>query len=251
MSKIEDELTQSFRSYKEQLKSKIDDSFINAENFEEYLFYNYLRQTSLEVWRSYILDTELDQGSHSFFVEAQNDCLLSHFFAWIGSWRPSLIGLRSAMENIFHSLYFKDHQVELKKWESGSFKISMNELINYIKDHPDIKDYPSTLNCSSEISKEYDKLSKAVHASAVSFRMTDFQTNFPSLMYQDSIHYNQWQSREKSFFKIINMILILFYKEHLQGSKLPELRQILYYCLPSHFYDPLLSHLNIRIISPS
>ena len=60
-----------------------------------------------------VLEPRMTADSLAFFLEAQNDALVSHVFGNLGSWRSALKALRSCIENVAFCLYYKDHPVEL------------------------------------------------------------------------------------------------------------------------------------------
>jgi hypothetical protein len=92
---------------------------------------SFVRISSIQAWRVTLLRDVLDEDSEAFFFEAQNDLLVSHCLARSGSFRQALKALRSAIDNVLFTLYYKDHPVELRKWELSQHKLSFTELHNY------------------------------------------------------------------------------------------------------------------------
>src|ERR1051326_4706308 len=96
---------------------------------------SYSRLISLNAWRKYLFPTLLGPAAEGFFIEAQNDYLVSLILARHGMWRPSLQSMRSGIENVLASLYFKDHAVEYRIWHDGKLKIGFTELKQYFETH--------------------------------------------------------------------------------------------------------------------
>ncbi|MEJ1939211.1 hypothetical protein WDZ92_54120, partial [Nostoc sp. NIES-2111] len=115
--------------WKKELIETINEEPKNLEVFED----SYFRITTLNAWKSEVLEDTLSQGSLQFLIEAQNDALTSHSLIQIGAWRSALKSLRSVIENIVNCLYFMDHEVEYKLWELGKFRLGFTAGINYLK----------------------------------------------------------------------------------------------------------------------
>src|SRR5204862_7086402 len=128
---------------------------------------SYSRIASMNAWRSDMLETIVSASSLEFFAEALNDVLISHVFARFGSWRSALMSLRSCIENTCYCLYYKDHPVELRLWESGKHRPPFAEIHGYLASHPDIEPLGSSpVTGLANLKSEYGTLSRAVHASA-------------------------------------------------------------------------------------
>jgi hypothetical protein len=217
-------------------------SSLNTAHFEN----SYMRLTSLQAWRSNIIEPYLSDGCVGFFVEAQNDALISHIQASMGSWRVALKAQRSLIENILLCLYYKDHPVEFVLWEQGKFRIPFSEALPYFKKHPAISILPDGITGLGVIDQEYGKLSKAVHSSSIDFRMTE-DGKALSLWKADKKYENIWESHEKKTLQGINLLLISFFKEYLQGTNLGGLRETLGFVIPPEKDAEIKKSLGVKI----
>jgi hypothetical protein len=207
---------------------------------------SYIRLTTIQAWRASIIEQQLKRGSIGFYAEAQNDALISHVQASLGSWRIALKSLRSCIENILLCLYYKDHEVELKLWEMGKFRIGASETIQYFQKHPFIIGIPDDLTGLSLITQQYKKLSEAVHASSVHFRMTE-DGKALSLWESAGTHENMWETHEKKTIQGLNLLMLTIFKDHLQGTNLASLRQAVGFVIPAVKDSAIKSRLNITI----
>jgi hypothetical protein len=207
---------------------------------------SYIRLTSLQAWRSNIIEPQLTTDSIGFFIEAQNDALISHIQASLGSWRVALKSLRSCIENVLLCLYYKDHPVEFSLWEIGKFRIPFSKALKYLQDHPCMNGLPDHLTGLSLINKEYDKLSQAVHSSSIEFRMTE-DGKALSLWKTDAQHESIWETREKRTLEGLNLLLLAFFKGHLQGSNLGALRESIGFVIPATKDATIKSSMGVRI----
>lgn len=132
--------------------------------------------------------------------------------------------LRGCIENVFFCEYYKDHAIELRLWGQGRHRLGFNEMVNYFQKHPDVDNVDSSISGLDRIQREYTILSRAVHASATSFRMTvpDGQTN---LWTSDIPRLSAWNTRERQTLTGLNLLLIVLHRTALQGTALPGLRQ--------------------------
>ena len=133
----------------------------------------YARLTTLQAWRSFVLDQQISREALGFFAEAQNDGITSSILITSGLWRSSLKSLRSLIENLVQSVYFMDHPVEYRRWADGKLRLTFNELFKYLSEHPDIANLPDALNPVADLKADYSYLSNVVHSSSLQFRMTD------------------------------------------------------------------------------
>lgn len=246
MITLEHELKKNFLSFNPCLKDTILDSYSKLELYEDNFFLSYKRLSSLQAWRVIFLENIVDSNVLIFFIESQNDALMSYTLARLGSWRSALQSLRCSIENVLFFLYYKDHPVEFELWGIGKHKIPISDYINYIEKHPKFLSIDSKISGISLLKKEYSTLSKAVHGSSINFIMT--KTNeFPALMLPEKEKLNQWLSRECKTLQIINQILITFFGENLQGAKLRSLRKSISFSIPSALHDSIKNILGIRL----
>jgi hypothetical protein len=208
---------------------------------------SYRRIVSLQAWRIF-LEPRISADSLAFFLEAQNDALTSHVFANLGSWRSALKALRSCIENVAFCLYYKDHPVEFRLWADGKHKPPISDYITYLEQHPQrIK--TATVDPMPHLQNEYSTLSKAVHASAKSFRMTnDAKTTL--LWNETKPSLNQWQTREAAVLTNINLLLLAHFREKLSGAAEAGLREAVSLAIPAAAYPEVKANLKVVLRKP-
>lgn len=229
MVTIDSEIESNFNRFLLDLSSTFESnrSAILA-NHKQVFLESYARIASLNAWRSHIFESKVDRKSSIFFLEAQNDALISHINAQSGLWRSALQSLRSCLENTLLSLYYKDHLVELDLWERNKFRISFTELREYFNKHPNFH-AASDITGLSLLKNEYQMLSQAVHGSSPEVRMTDGDEIVISSI--DIAKLGQWNQREKKVIQAINCILVAEFHEHLRGASNRFLRKSISLCL--------------------
>lgn len=210
--------------------------------FEE----SYVRICSVQAWRLGVIQKLGSEGAEAFFFEAQNDFLTSHWLARCGAFRPALKALRSAIENIYFSLYYKDHSVELELWEIGKHRLSFTELHAYFEAHPHVSPHRLAGASLTHIKKEYSTLSQAVHGSAKAFRMTQDLEQI-RLWSSDSPSVSKWATREKAVIQNINMLLLHCFQERLQGANNGEVRKVLSLVIPQAKHRDIATTLKVRL----
>lgn len=188
-------------------------------------------------------------GSAAFFMEAQNDALVSHVNANVGSWRTALQSLRSCIENILCSIYYNDHPVELELWSQGEFRIWFADLHKYMLRHPRISVLDIPVTGLDALKSEYETLSKAVHASAINFRMTDGASKV-LLWSTDSARLGAWSTRERHVIEAICSLLVCIFAGDLQGARNPQLRSMLSFATSAQRRKLIKSKLGVTISSP-
>ena len=225
MTKLIEESRINYSSFKTEWSSDISDKITALEAHTDKYEKSYLKVSSVQAWRDIISDT-LGSESIQFYDEAQNDLLTSHIFAQVGFWRSSLKALRSGLENVLQCLYYKDHPIEYLMWEEGRHRLSFSELILYFEQHPTIKKRSKDLINLEGIKRELYTLSRAVHGSAPSFRMTR-PGNFPIIATDDPASVGMWATRESCTISAINSILLGLYAEKMDGSRFLNQRKII------------------------
>ena len=207
---------------------------------------SYLRLVSLQAWRETLLADELQHDAFLFFLEAQNDGMISHVQASIGSWRVALKTLRSLIENTLLTLYYKDHPVELERWKSGTFRIGVSECFAYFEKHPVLCDIPAGTSGLELLRTQYKKLSEAVHASSEDFRMTAEGTAV-CLWQVDDAHESVWHSYERRVLQGVNLLLLAFFRDQLHGGAFAHLREAVSFAIPSEKDNQLHSVIGVRL----
>ncbi|MET4608524.1 hypothetical protein ABIB90_008030 [Bradyrhizobium sp. JR4.1] len=210
---------------------------------------SYRRLSALQALKAYLVAPHYSKGSAAFFLEAHNDALVSHVNASVGAWRAALQALRSSIENVLCSIYYNDHPVELELWEAGKFIIGFTDLIKYLEKHPRLTSIPENVSGLGFLKSEYALLSKAVHGSAVDFRMTDPVADV-LLWSVDPIKASMWSTREKRTVEGISLLMASIHSQHLQGTKLTPLREILGLSISASKRTALRQSAGVNIRSP-
>lgn len=206
-------------------KVQAEAAYQNLGDHSKSYLESYARLSTLQAWNAYIFAGTMPQKVFNFFIEAQNDALISHLLARQGMWRPSLQSLRSCLENVLVCHYYLDHLVELRLWERGEHKIGFSELKTYFEMHPDFKKITdSNLIGLVQLKAEYSELSKSVHGS--SFFMGD-NDNMPNVYIPDMAKLGQWTTRHKNTIKALNLFMLTFHREKLLGTAYPAMRKSL------------------------
>lgn len=208
---------------------------------------SFVRISSIQAWRVTLLRDVLDEDSEAFFFEAQNDLLVSHCLARSGSFRQALKALRSAIDNVLFTLYYKDHPVELRKWELGQHKLSFTELYNYFNGHPALAGVSGSQSGLDVLKTEFSTLSKAVHGSAKQFRMTN-KLDEICLWDADISLVGMWEAREKAVILAINYLLAHMYRSQLTAAQRMGLRQAMGLVVPKARYAYFKATLKITLI---
>src|SRR5437867_1900885 len=133
------EIEANFDAFSTQWKAELGAVSAHLANERAYYVSSYIRVASLNAWREALLSGLISSGSLAFFLEAQNDAVISHVLASLGSWRSALKSLRSCIENVCSCLYYKDHPVELELWTAGNHRMDFINLIKYLWRHPELQ----------------------------------------------------------------------------------------------------------------
>lgn len=225
MTQLEDEIAANFVKFTSEWSSAHLKNVRALHNSPVFLA-SYKRLTALQAVKTFLVEPNYSQGSAAFFFEAHNDALVSHVAASSGAWRSALQSLRSSIENTLSAFYYSEHPVELELWNSGKFRLSYSELMKYAEKHPRFAAVNKRAIGLEAIDMEYGTLSKAVHASAEKFRMTDTASRV--LLWSDDLtRASQWATREKKTVEGICLLIVSKHREALQGARLAQLREVL------------------------
>lgn len=248
MSLLE-EVNSNFSRFSSKWREDLSGSLESLEAYEDVFKTSYQRIASIQSWRSNILDLRFPGDALGFFEEAQNDLLSGHIIASSGGWRYALKSLRSFIENSLSFLYFKDHPIELERWQSGSFKIGFSELESYLNAHPRLHGLKADVVGISSLKKEYGVLSRAVHASGRDFRMTK-EGEVNRVFISDEVRLKKWAAREAETVNSINTLYIYFFKDLLQGARERNHRKAIGLTLPQRKAQEIKKKSGVNIISP-
>jgi len=207
---------------------------------------SYLRLVSLQAWRADLLEEIIPSGALAFFLEAQNDALLSHVLARMGHWRSALQALRSCLENVLQSLYYMDHAIELTLWNVGKHRLGFQASLKYLATHPLLDGVPLSVSGLADLTKEYSTLSRAVHGSSASFRMTTDPDTIV-LLSPDVSRLNAWATRERSVIGSLNCLLLTLFRDSFSGTRRLNLRKVISFAVSEARRSKLSNKLGIVI----
>lgn len=221
---LRDEISRNFLTFEQTWPSELTDAQARLAPAQRHFEQSYVNICTIQAWRTAVVLPHMPEGASAFFFEAQNDLLISHCLARCGSFRQALKALRGAIENVYFSLFYKDHPVEMQKWEDGRHKPGFTELTSYFEGHPSNFGHQLPLQCIGALKDEYATLSKAVHGSAKAFRMTrDLQD--VRLWSADVPSVGKWATREKATIASLNILLCYLFSDHLKGTTNRALRE--------------------------
>lgn len=248
-SLLQAEIIKNFAKFESQWPTDLAAASASLASARESFTKSYIRISSIQAWRTCVVANSVDEDSLAFFFEAQNDFLISHCLARSGSFRQALKSLRGALENVYFSMYYKDHPVELEKWQAGRHKIGFTELGTYFESHPALQGKDKSRTGLALLGGEYSTLSKAVHGSAKMFRMTKNLIDI-QLWSSDVTSVGKWAAREKAVISGVNLLLLHLFRNELQGMKHRNLRETLGLVLPKSMHAPIKNDLGITLIAP-
>ena len=245
MDQLKREIEANFDKFSEDWKQKMLEAMADLDKSQDIYLKSYARLTSLQTWRNH-LDSRISSGSLAFFLEAQNDALVSHVLARLGSWRSALKSLRSCIENTLFCLFYMDHPIELQQWHLGAHRLGFTETITYFERHPQVITVNLQLTGIPRLKEEYSTLSKAVHGSAKSFRMTvDVQSTL--LWSQVVSHLGAWATREQRTVASLNLLLLTLFRDQLHGTSFLDLRRTVSLAVPTQKYPQIRAELGISL----
>lgn len=248
-SSLAEEIEQNFTAFEAQWPADFSTAMIGLSSKRDFFASSFVRISSIQAWRTSLLEEKMNEDASAFFFEAQNDLLISHCLARSGSFRQALKALRSSIENVLFALYYKDHPVELTKWTLGQHKLGFSELMTYFESHPSIFSRPINLTGLDLLKSEYSTLSKAVHGSAKCFRMTEALGDI-RLWINDKASVGKWSSRERDVITGLNLLLLNLFCENLQGTQALGLRQVLGLSIKKTTRTAIKKELGVTLVDP-
>lgn len=231
-----------FEGYKDSLIDVVDEISGSQSSFES----SYFRVVSLQAWQSELFCEFMSEDVQAFFKEALNDAIMSHMLARQGAWRVALMSLRSLIENTLVGLYYYEHPVELFHWSQGEHKLGFAECLAYLSKHPNISRLDQDLTGLDQLKSEYSTLSKAVHGSAVGFRMTR-DGMITGLNFHSASGLGSWGTREQKVIAALNLLLVCFFSQKIKGTAYPNLRKAVGIALPARKFSTLKTALGVSL----
>lgn len=196
----------------------------------------YAAAAALQAWRTEVY-TRAPGPIRDMLLEAQNDAVQSLVLGHLGMWRPALQSLRSCIEAVVRIAFFTDHPVELGWWTGKSgFSISIRKTIQeYLPKHPLVEPFAGVAgipDVTSQLYEQYSLLSKAVHASAISFRMT--KAGDVSFSNSSATDYGQWLACHRKTLQAVSLLMLMLNRSQLRGTAHSGLRKLLSVVLPKN-----------------
>lgn len=229
MTPLEKELENNHQAFRLDWTSQAEKNWAKLEGRPAFIS-SYRRLSGLNAIQHTLVIPNFSNASAAFFLEAQNDALVSHVNANVGGWRSALQALRSCIENVLNAVYYNQHPVELELWARGAFRITFSDLHKYMTHHPHISNLGQSLSGLDLMKTEYAVLSKAVHASAANFRMTDGASKV-LLWSVDEARLGAWSTRERRVIDAICSLFVCLFASELQAAKNPQLRSVLSFAI--------------------
>ena len=146
-------------------------------------------------------------------------------------------------------MFYMDHPVELRLWQNGKHRLGFKELETYLQSHPDLNGVDLAPQVSQELSTEYSALSRAVHGSALSFRMSAAETG-THLWSDDKGRIGKYITRQSHTITAINQLLVLLFRGHLQGAAKLNLRKAISYAIPQTQHRKIRTASGVSLLSP-
>jgi len=222
---------------------------VQALHAEPQYLTSYRRIAAFQALKIDLIVPRFEADSAAFFQEAHNDALVSHVSASYGAWRSALKSLRSLIQNALASLYYADHPIELANWVRGRGRIGFSELMKYFRAHPRVDNVEESISGLARIESEYATLSKAVHASAKDFRMTDDIAQI-LLWSTKKEKIAKWSTRERETITGVSQLVIALYRDHLTGAQRSQLRESLGYVIGPTLRSNIKAAFGITIPAP-
>lgn len=226
--------------------SKGADANFAASKGQKVLIESHRRLAAFRALRVHVVEKRLSKGAQSFFLEANNDLVTAHVTAHLCAWRAALKFLRSAIENVVYCFYYDVHPIELRQWEMGKFKIGFAQALKFFESHPDLVNLPKAVTGLEQLENEYATLSKAVHASSRSFRMTEGELNI-LLWKDDAAKLGAWGTRERATVQALSLLTVCLLVDDLKGAKNAPTRDVLQFALTKASRQQLKTALSVTI----
>jgi len=243
-----DEVDSNFQRFFNSLPAGISGTIASLAQQTKIYRDSYRRLVSLQAWRSELIEKIIAPDADAFFKEAQNDALMSHSLARQGAWRVALMCLRSCIENTLYGIFYMDHPIELSQWHTNTHRLGFTETVGYLAKHPFFSGISEQDSGLDLIKSEYATLSKAVHGSGQSFRVT--KTGEIEGLNIDSVaELNQWACRERNTLIGLNNVLLTIFRAHLAGATNISLRKALSLTIPQAKHEKIKQVMAVKLRS--
>lgn len=194
---------------------------------------NLMKKISIfDIWSNKLQEIEV---ARRLIPEIFMDSYISINLACMGLYRYANICLRSQLETVLRLVFFSTHPIEFRWWEMGSEWYRRNKDVwgegyKYFELLEPVKEFDKNCYKSKRLFKEnnkvsgvYHKLSKYVHARALSFQtMPDAFS--PRYRREE---FERWANSFKEVQRYVNIILVLGFPEKFKDLKKIEQKMII------------------------
>lgn len=118
---------------------------------------------SFALWADRISDLFCAENEIVFLVDLKSDLIQTLPLVLSGYKKATAILLRSSIENILKHIYFFDHPVEFARCKNSGFFLKMDELCDYLKNHPVVGDKMQRMKVLNVLTSRYSELSEIIH----------------------------------------------------------------------------------------
>lgn len=206
----------------------------------------YANLTALQAIRMHLLH-DANEAAIGFYNEAQSDGLTSQALILTGMGRSALKSLRSLIENCVRSVYYSDHPIEYRLWETENHRPTFSSFFEYLQLHPDLKDTDLGKECVKNLKSSWKSLSNAVHASVKSIRTTE--TSQDILLWKtDAVSVGRWVKCQNSVISDICIMYICLYRGRLEGAKAIPLRKAFGEALKASLDTKIKAQLGVKVL---
>lgn len=150
-----------------------------------------------------------------FLNEIRSDTIQSIPLVLMGYKKPTLLLLRSTLENSLKHIYFFDHPVEFTWLTSPSkekYFVSMDSLYEYIKSHPSL-DKVNEVDLIPKFKTEYSEISKYIHSRHRAYMQ--LKKSLSGICFDEQF-FIDYSKKLKTLGSDINFLFVLFHKSRFE-----------------------------------
>ena len=179
---------------------------------------------SLMLWRLRI--KRVPENAHVYLREVGSDALQVLPQILLGFSKTTKLLVRSVAENTLRHIYFYDHPIEYSRLNRDTkWYLTIEQLIEYAKNHPAFLKTEPTHNALGEITSIYSDLSAGVHGRRS--RDLELRTALRALTYSDSNAHKDAEAFKRCT-QATNFLLAVFNKQQMVKFSLEDRRAILH-----------------------
>jgi hypothetical protein len=176
----------------------------------------------LMLWRFRLSRTP--EHGRVFLEEIASDALQLLPQVMLGYTKTASLLARGVLENAFRHIYFHDHPIEFQRMNREKWFLSMEQLLDYSKNHPVYLTTETRFDALSQAKSLYSELSASVHGSSV--RHLEMHTALKKIAYSDAAAGKQAEQIRRVS-QITSFMLATFHAERMRRFDLADRRLIL------------------------